>query len=90
MAPRGDGRLGLLVNVPWSVAHFFPGEARAPLLVSLSGLVILGVAWLLMRQRGRLQAALHAQEEAQEDAQARHGRIRGGRHPEGPSAVTAS
>jgi len=49
------GSLGLLVNVPWAIRHFFPGEGRAPLLILVSGLVIVGVAVLLSRQGGRLR-----------------------------------
>ena len=41
------GSLGLLVNVPWSINHFFPGEGRAPLLILVSGVVIVAVAVLL-------------------------------------------
>jgi len=49
------GSVGLLVNVPWAIRHFFPGEGRAPLLILVSGLVIVGVAVLLSRQGGRLR-----------------------------------
>lgn len=47
------GSIGLLINVPWAIAHFFPGEGRAPLLVLVSGALILGVAVLLARQTSR-------------------------------------
>lgn len=49
------GSVGLLVNVPWAIRHFFPGEGRAPLLILVSGLVIVGVAVLLSKQGGRLR-----------------------------------
>lgn len=49
------GSIGLLVNVPWSIRHFFPGEGRVPLLILVSGLLIVGVAVLLSRQGGRLR-----------------------------------
>ena len=53
------GSLGLLVNVPWSINHFFPGEGRAPLLILVSGVVIVGVAVLLTRMGGRFRQLRH-------------------------------
>jgi hypothetical protein len=52
------GSLGLLVNVPWSILHFFPGEGRAPLLILTSGAVIVAVAVWLARMGGRLRREL--------------------------------
>ncbi len=52
------GSLGLLVNVPWAINHFFPGEGRAPLLIMVSGGVIIGVALLLTRRGGRIRQEL--------------------------------
>jgi hypothetical protein len=52
------GSLGLLVNVPWVIGHFFPGENRAPLLILVSGLVLLAVAILLTRMRARFGTEL--------------------------------
>jgi hypothetical protein len=52
------GSLGLLVNVPWAIGRFFPGEARAPLLILVAGLVIIGVAVLLTRLGGRFRSEL--------------------------------
>ena len=49
----GVGSIGLLVFVPWSIAHFFPGEGRAPLLIFASGVVIVVVAVMLSRLSGR-------------------------------------
>ncbi len=49
------GSVGLLINVPWAIAHFFPGEDRAPLLILVSGALILGVAVLLARLSPRLR-----------------------------------
>lgn len=49
------GSLGLLVNVPWAIAHFFPGEGRAPLLILVSGMLIVVVAVWLTRQGGRIR-----------------------------------
>jgi hypothetical protein len=44
------GSLGLLVFVPWAIGWFFPGEGRAPLLIMVSGALILGVAFFLARR----------------------------------------
>lgn len=54
------GSLGLLVFVPWSISHFFPGEGRAPLLILVSGALLVGVAVLLTRQGRRFRAELGA------------------------------
>jgi hypothetical protein len=43
------GSAGLLINVLWAVAHFFPGEGRAPLLIMVAGAVILATAVLISR-----------------------------------------
>jgi hypothetical protein len=55
------GAAALLVNVPWAIWWFFPGEDRAPLLTTVSGAVIIGVAVLLARMRGRLRHELSDQ-----------------------------
>jgi hypothetical protein len=47
------GALGLLAYVPWSIGWFFPGEGRVPLLISVSGLLIIGVAVLMARSGHR-------------------------------------
>jgi hypothetical protein len=52
------GALGLLVNVPWAIAWFFPGEGRTPALVMVTGALIVGVAVLLSHQSGRLRREL--------------------------------
>lgn len=52
------GAVGLLVNVPWAIWWFFPGEGRAPLLTSVAGVLVIGVAVLLARSRSRLLAEL--------------------------------
>lgn len=52
------GSLGLLINVPWTIGRFFPGEGRAPLLILVSGVVIVGVAVLLARQGERFRREL--------------------------------
>jgi hypothetical protein len=52
------GSVGLLVNVPWAIAHFFPGENRAPLLIAVSGLLIVAIAVVLTRMGGRFRTEL--------------------------------
>jgi hypothetical protein len=52
------GAIGLLVNVPWAIGWFFPGEGRAPLLIMVSGLLIVAVAVLLTRIGGRFRREL--------------------------------
>lgn len=52
------GSLGLLVNVPWAIGWFFPGEGRAPLIMLISGALILGVAIWLTRMGGRFRREL--------------------------------
>jgi hypothetical protein len=52
------GSIGLLVNVPWAIDRFFPGEGRAPLLVAVSGALILAVAVALTRMRDRFRSEL--------------------------------
>ncbi|MFM2183320.1 MAG: hypothetical protein RJB61_1614 [Actinomycetota bacterium] len=52
------GSLGLLVNVPWAISHFFPGENRAPLLIAVSGLLLVVVAVVLTRMGGRFRREL--------------------------------
>ncbi len=50
------GAGSLLIYVPWSIAHFFPGEGRAPLLVAVSGVLIIGVALFIARSTKRLSS----------------------------------
>lgn len=52
------GSVGLLVNVPWAIGVFFPGEAQAPVLLVVVGALILMVAVLLTRMRGRFRDEL--------------------------------
>lgn len=49
------GSLDLLVNVPWAVARFFPGEGRAPLAVLAAGALLVLVSVRLGRARDRLR-----------------------------------
>lgn len=58
------GSAGLLINVPWAIGHFFPGQGRVPLLIAVSGALIFGVAVLLTRtgspkRRGRTTPPAH-------------------------------
>lgn len=52
------GSVGLLINVPWTIGWFFPGEERAPLLIMVTGALIIGVAVLLARMGGRFRREL--------------------------------
>jgi hypothetical protein len=52
------GAVGLLVYVPWTIAWYFPGEGRVPLLISVSGVLIVGVAVLMARSGGRFRREL--------------------------------
>ncbi len=56
------GAGSLLIYVPWSIAHFFPGEGRAPLLIAVSGVLIVGVALFLARSARRLSSELQPNE----------------------------
>lgn len=47
------GSLGLLINLPWAIGRFFPGEGRVPLLIMVSGVLIVVLAVLLARRSGR-------------------------------------
>lgn len=52
------GLIGLLIYIPWTIGHFFPGEGRVPLLIIVSGLVLVGVAVALTRVGGRLRGEI--------------------------------
>ncbi len=52
------GSAGLLVFVPWTIAHYFPGEDRAPLLILVSGALLVAIAVLLTRQGTRFRREL--------------------------------
>lgn len=52
------GALGLLVNVPWAIGWYFPGEGRAPLLILVSGALIVAVAIVLTRMGDRFRHEL--------------------------------
>lgn len=45
------GSVGLLIHVPWAILEWFPGEGRAPLLIMVSGGLIIAIAALLTRTR---------------------------------------
>ncbi len=52
------GALGLLAFVPWTIAWFFPGEGRVPLLISVSGVLIIAIAVLMARSGDRFRSEL--------------------------------
>lgn len=52
------GSVGLLVNVPWAITRYFPGEGRVPLLILVSGALIIGAALLLARSGDRFRREL--------------------------------
>jgi hypothetical protein len=74
------GSLGLLVNIPWAIGYYFPGEGRVPLLVFISGVLIIAVAVFLARMGRRFRRELGGPDRAR-----RHGprptRIAGGTTP---------
>lgn len=49
------GLIGLLVFIPWSIGHFFPGENRAPLLTVISGVLLVAIAVVMARMGGRFK-----------------------------------
>lgn len=49
------GLIGIVVFVPWMIGHFFPGEGRVPLLIIVSGFVLVAAAVVLTRLSGRLR-----------------------------------
>ena len=54
------GSVGLLVNVPWLIVRIFPGQVRAPFVILIAGVLFVGLAVLMSRERGRLHDALKA------------------------------
>ncbi len=54
------GLIGIVVFIPWMISHFFPGEGRVPLLIIVSGLLLVGVAVALTRLGGRLRGEVGA------------------------------
>jgi hypothetical protein len=75
------GSLGLLVNIPWAIGYYFPREGRVPLLVLISGVLIIAVAVFLARMGNRFRRELGGPDRAR-----RHRppptRIAGGTTPE--------
>lgn len=49
------GSLGLLINLPWAIGRYFPGEGQAPRVILVTGALIIGVAVLLTRMSGRFR-----------------------------------
>lgn len=54
------GLLGTVVFIPWMISHFFPGEGRAPLLIIVSGLLLVGISAVLLRLSGRIRSEIRA------------------------------
>lgn len=54
------GLVGILVFIPWMIGHFFPGEGRVPLLIFVSGLLLVVVAVVLTRVGGRLRGEVRS------------------------------
>lgn len=52
------GSAGLLINVPWAIGWFFPGEGRAPLLIMVSGALLIAIAVVLTRMGDRFRREL--------------------------------
>ena len=52
------GAIGILINVTWGVSWYFPSQGRAPLLILVSGILIIAIAVWLARMRGRLAREL--------------------------------
>lgn len=50
------GAAGLLAFVPWSIGHFFPGEGRVPVLIMVTGTLIVALAIVLVRRHGPVRA----------------------------------
>ncbi|CAB4813386.1 unannotated protein [freshwater metagenome] len=57
------GSVGLLINVPWAISYYFPGEGRVPLLILVSGALVLAVAVLLARMGDRFRSELGGRHE---------------------------
>jgi hypothetical protein len=47
------GAAGLLINVPWGIGWFFPGEGRAPLLIMVTGALFVVLALLITSHHHR-------------------------------------
>ncbi|MDA8270093.1 MAG: hypothetical protein M0Z39_01605 [Actinomycetota bacterium] len=52
------GSLGILINVTWGVSWYFPSQGRAPLLILVSGILIIAIAVWMARMRGRFASEL--------------------------------
>lgn len=49
------GLIGIVVFIPWTISHYFPGEGRVPLLIIVSGLLLVAAAVTLIRIGDRLR-----------------------------------
>lgn len=52
------GSLGIFINVTWGVSRYFPSQGRAPLLILVSGILIIAIAVWMARIRGRFASEL--------------------------------
>ncbi len=52
------GSVGILINVTWGVSWYFPSQGRAPLLILVSGILIIVIAVWMARMRGRFASEL--------------------------------
>ena len=62
------GSVGLLIYVTWSVNYFFPGQARAPIVMTVAGLLVIAVAVWMARLRGRFATELRRHRGSREGA----------------------
>ncbi|MGE0877488.1 MAG: DUF2157 domain-containing protein [Acidimicrobiia bacterium] len=49
------GAVALLVNVPWAVGRYFPGEGRVPVILVITGALLVAIAVWLSRTSGRMR-----------------------------------
>jgi hypothetical protein len=82
------GSLGLLINVPWAIGWYFPGEGRAPLLILVSGVLVIAVAVLLTRMGDRFRHELGANRDPSTRYGSGHHPKSGARHGKPPPNVT--
>lgn len=75
------GSAGLLVFVPWTIAHYFPGEDRAPLLILVSGALLVAIAVLLTRQGKRFRRELGGERSSAAGSDARGVDVDAEEHP---------
>ncbi len=74
------GSVGLLINVPWAINYYLPGEGRAPLLILVSGALVLAVAVWLARMGDRFRSELGGRRGEGGDRDGRGGRHQRAHH----------